>query len=149
MREESTYRPRVRSPTGAVGLMQLMPRTAARIGGQAGVPGAVAHLEDPGTNIALGTYYLGSLLDRYGGNPVRALAGYNAGEDAVDRWLKEIPAELSKEGDVFVEEIPYLETRNYVKKVMKSYQVYLRLYPEEASRGRATVGAPRAAAGKP
>jgi soluble lytic murein transglycosylase-like protein len=139
MREESTYRPRVRSPAGAVGLMQIMPQTAARIGGQAGAPGAVARLEDPATNITLGTYYLGWLLERYGGNTVRALAGYNAynaGEEAVDRWLKEIPAEFLKERDVFVEEIPYLETRNYVKKVMKSYHVYLRLYPQEAPRGK-------------
>ncbi len=141
MREESTYRPRVRSPAGAVGLMQIMPQTAARIGQQAGAPGAVARLEDPGTNITLGTYYLGWLLERYGGNRVRALAGYNAGEEAVDRWLEEIPAEFLKEEDVFVEEIPYQETRNYVKKVMKSYHVYLRLYPEEASRGEAAGGA--------
>jgi soluble lytic murein transglycosylase len=136
MREESTYRPRVRSPAGAVGLMQIMPKTAARIGPKAGARRAEERLEDPGTSIKLGTYYLGWLMERYGGSTARTLAGYNAGEEAVDRWLEEIPANLLDETDVFVEEISYLETRNYVKKVLKSYHVYLRLYPGEGPRGK-------------
>ncbi|MFQ5459099.1 MAG: lytic transglycosylase domain-containing protein, partial [Myxococcota bacterium] len=135
MREESTYRPRIRSPAGAVGLMQVMPATATRLEGKIGVTGAAGKLENPGVNIRLGTYYLSWLMKRYRGRMPRALAGYNAGEDAVDRWLKELPAAILKEPDAFIEEIPYKETRNYVKKVLKSYYVYERLYPGAGKSG--------------
>ena len=129
MREESTYRPAIMSPAGAVGLMQIMPATAERIGPTASVPDAATRLEDPGSNIALGAYYLGWLMARYEGRVALALAAYNAGEDAVDRWRGEMPAEILSEEDAFIEEISYRETRNYVKKVLRSYNIYLRLYP--------------------
>jgi soluble lytic murein transglycosylase len=121
------------SRAGAVGLMQIMPATAERIGRAAGVPDAAARLEDPGSNITLGAYYLGWLLSRYEGRVALALAAYNAGEDAVDRWRGEMPAAILSEEDAFIEEISYRETRNYVKKVLKSYNIYLRLYSSSPS----------------
>ena len=131
MREESTFRPAIRSPAGAVGLLQIMPATARRVGLERGVAEADARLTDPATNIRLGAFYLATLLARYGGNAPRAIAGYNAGEEAVDRWLGDMPAVTLADEDTFVEEIPFQETRDYVKKVWRSYSVYRRLYPED------------------
>jgi len=141
MREESTFRPAIRSPAGAVGLLQIMPATARRLGGAGGTAAADARLTDPVMNIRLGAFYLGKLLARYGGNAPRAIAGYNAGEEAVDRWLGDMPPAILGDADAFIEEIPFEETRDYVKKVCKSYGMYRRLYPDEMHRGDAEAGA--------
>lgn len=121
MREESTFRPKVVSKSGAVGLMQLMPFTAKRMS-----PSSyrIEHLFIPRLNINAGVKYLSFLLKRYHNNMYLAAAGYNAGEEAVDRWVSGGFPSDQEATEEFVEEIPYKETNDYVKKVMKSYWVY-------------------------
>ncbi len=128
MREESRFEPEAQSIAGAIGLMQMMPQTALRYKKNMKVhleksrgPASV-QLEDARTNIMLGSFYLKQLLNRFGSIPV-ALASYNGGEDAVNDWLKK---GKYKTVDEFIEDIPYDETRNYVKKVMTTYFEYLR-----------------------
>ena len=111
-RQESRYSPVVRSVVGAVGLLQLMPETAAELAGR---PLSDAELEDPQRNAGLGGRYLAQLLERWGGDPLLAVASYNAGPNAVARWVS--PA-LQAQPEVWVEAIPYPETRLYVKKVL-------------------------------
>jgi soluble lytic murein transglycosylase len=122
MREESALDPRALSWAGAVGLTQLMLPTAQAVARdlRLGKPSSEGLL-DPALNIQLGAAYLGRLLARFGGNPVYALAGYNAGPSAVDRWRS---SRSGLELDAFVEEIPLAETRAYVKRVLRSYNTY-------------------------
>jgi soluble lytic murein transglycosylase len=128
MREESSFRPAVRSSAGAVGLMQLMPATAARVAGEVGLRGFDEdRLTDPGTNIRLGTAYLDGLLGRFAGRASAAIGSYNAGPEPVARWLGERGGLAD---DEWVETIPYEETRNYVKRVQRSLQVYRELYAD-------------------
>ena len=92
---ESAFNPRAVSPKGAMGLMQLMPATAAKFG--------VTDPFNPGENIRAGVSYLRQLLDRYDNNEQLALAAYNAGPGAVDKYGSKVP--------------PYKETQNYVHKI--------------------------------
>ncbi|HUB08896.1 MAG TPA: transglycosylase SLT domain-containing protein [Myxococcales bacterium] len=135
MREESALDPTVISGAGAVGLTQLMPSTANRIARRLGLPRVtLTTLGDPSLNIRIGCAYVSDLLRRYGRNPALALAAYNAGEGAVDRWLDQHGRESL---DAFVEEIPIAETRGYVKRVLATYATYRYLYgsgPERLSR---------------
>ena len=123
MREESTFNPRAISRAGAVGLMQIMPKTGDFIAmkTRAGSVDREALLR-PELNVRFGSWYLGYLARKFDNNLVLTIAGYNAGPKAVQRWVKKGPAEL----DEFVEEIPYSETRAYAKRVIKSYTVYLK-----------------------
>lgn len=124
MRQESGFRPTIRSPAAAVGLMQILPRTAERIAERLGLPGETAgQLEDPRVNVTMGTWYLSALLERFEGSHALAAAAYNAGPGAVARWLAE-PARKDLPLDEFVESIPYRETRHYVKKVLANHESY-------------------------
>ncbi len=125
MREESGYRPAVVSTAGARGLLQIMPETGERLAQDAGVPFAVGDLFVPEVNIRFGALYLGQLGSRFPGRASAAIGSYNAGPEAVSRWLEERPA-LSD--DEFVESIPYSQTRRYVKRVLRSRHVYRVLY---------------------
>ncbi|MCP9888603.1 lytic transglycosylase domain-containing protein [Cyanobium sp. ATX 6A2] len=111
-KQESRFSPTVRSPVGAVGLLQLMPATAEELLGR---PLQVDELEQPALNASLGARYLRQLLQRWQGNPLLAVASYNAGPNAVAGW---IDPRLSSEPELWVEAIPFPETRLYVKKVM-------------------------------
>ena len=125
IREESSYDPRARSWVGAVGLMQLMPDTARLVAHEAGLAyDEPASLWDPGLNIALGARYLGTLRARFQ-EPLLAVAGYNAGPHRVQRWLADRPTADLEE---FVEQIPFDETRGFVKRVFTSWQHYRRHY---------------------
>jgi soluble lytic murein transglycosylase len=125
IREESAFSPTALSRAGARGLMQLLPATAAHVAGEAGLP-RPPDLDTPGPNIALGTRYLAQLQKEFGGDLVLALAAYNAGPHVVRRWLKNHHS--SQDPETFLEEIPYPETRRYVKRVLGSYDRYRTLY---------------------
>ena len=125
MREESGYRPKVRSVSGARGLLQLMPETAERVAERESLAGfEVDDLFVPNVNIHLGSAYLGELLMRFSGRESAAIGSYNAGPHRVVEWLEED----SLEDDEWVEAIPYDQTRGYVKRVMRSMHVYRVLY---------------------
>jgi soluble lytic murein transglycosylase len=122
MREESALDPRALSWAGALGLTQLMLPTAREVAKKLGLRSPSAdRLFDPETNIQLGAAYLGGLLQRFGGNPVYALASYNAGASAVERWRA---ARRNVDLDAWVEDIPLSETRGYVKRVVRSWNTY-------------------------
>jgi soluble lytic murein transglycosylase len=123
---ESKFDPRT-SRAGAVGLMQLLPQTAAFVARQSGgtefVPGDLA---TPQVNIAYGSYYLRYLIDHYRGQVMPALAAYNAGITNVDRWLSRA------DGQGFtIDAIPFPETQAYVERVLRAQRDYRRTYPEQ------------------
>ncbi len=122
IREESRFDPDAHSTAGALGLMQIMPATAYNLERKIGfsIP-EKARIHDIKVNITLGAYYLSSLLKEFGSIPM-ALAAYNAGEDNVREWIKK---GNYKSLDEFIEDIPFEETRNYVKRVLMTYAVYL------------------------
>jgi peptidoglycan lytic transglycosylase len=128
MRTESSFRPQVKSPVGAYGLMQVMPATAQQIGRTAkeGRPHA-ARFRDPDSNVWLGGWYLAHLVTRYGGQLAPAIGAYNAGPGAMDKWIAE---HGGLDLDEFVERIPYRETRRYVRRVLETYLIYRRLNGE-------------------
>jgi len=128
IRQESRFQADVLSPAGAVGLMQLMPRTAAATARKEKMrkPGRKELLR-PSVNIQLGAAYLSHLVKRYGGDYFRAVAAYNAGEAAVGRWWK------GSNGDpaAFLEGINYKETRFYLRRVFLNLLQYYRIYRPE------------------
>lgn len=126
---ESRFDERARSSQGAVGLMQLLPDTAAQIaretGGVAFLPG---DLEDAGVNVRYGCYYLRRVLDLFDGNTLAAVAAYNAGAGAVARWADAAAAEGHP---LRLSDIPYTETRAYVSQVLELRRVYRDAYGEQ------------------
>ncbi|HBP88090.1 MAG TPA: transglycosylase SLT domain-containing protein [Nitrospirales bacterium] len=128
IREESLYSARVVSPVGAIGLMQLMPATAKKVSRQLGLKDLKSDrqgLDEPNRNIQLGTYYLGQLLNEFQDNIIYSVAAYNAGPQAVKRWIAQ---NGQRDPDEFVELIGYRETREYVKRVLGSYRIYRTLF---------------------
>ncbi|MGB0360884.1 MAG: transglycosylase SLT domain-containing protein, partial [Endozoicomonas sp.] len=121
-RQESAFHPRARSHAGAMGLMQLMPATAKQAARQAGIKlRKNTELYKPEMNIALGTTHLSWLSKRFDNSRILATAAYNAGSTAVHRWLKQrghLPL------DIWIETIPYDETRKYVQNVMAYRVIY-------------------------
>jgi soluble lytic murein transglycosylase len=125
VREESSYYPRAVSRAGARGLMQLMPGTAQPMAEHRGWAFRNGDLlDDPVSNIQLGTAFLGGLLREFG-DPRLAVAAYNAGPRRARQWWQ---ARRSDDVEVWVEEIPFDETRQYVKRVMLSWEEYRRIY---------------------
>ena len=125
VREESSYYPRAVSRAGARGLMQLMPATArpmADLRGLAFEGGSL--LDDPRANLDIGASFLGGLVKEFG-DPRVALAAYNAGPRRAREWLK---ARRTSDMEAWVEQIPYDETRQYVKRVTLSWEEYRRIY---------------------
>lgn len=123
-RRESAFNPTIQSSAGARGLMQLMPATAQLVHKREGVPyEGIASLNDPNINIGLGSSYIGSLLQRYNGNRIAAVAAYNAGPNRIDRWLKN----SGQPFDLFIEQIPFKETREYVLAVLAYRSLFERM----------------------
>jgi soluble lytic murein transglycosylase len=126
MREESAFSPRIESFANAIGLTQMLVKTAKRFSNGAPVTREV--LLDPTKNVELGSRFLGFLWKHFSAAPPLTIAGYNAGEAAVDRWLGE-RGDLAM--DEFMETIPYDETRNYTKRVLASFFAYSWLYGDK------------------
>jgi soluble lytic murein transglycosylase len=127
IRAESAWQPDARSHADAYGLMQLLPVTGRRMARELQLPWAgTGTLFDPSANIRLGTRYLSQQAARFGGSPWLASAAYNAGPGPVQRWLGE---RSSLPADIFIETIPYRETREYVTRVLAFSVIYdWRLY---------------------
>lgn len=123
VREESYFNPSAKSFVGALGLMQLMPQTASEIAVKHGVKKFT--LYNPQQNLMLGNSYYAFLKSQLSGMDVSAIAAYNGGVGSVNSWKQSI---YYNDTDEFVEQIPYPETKNYVKKVFRSYWNYIRIY---------------------
>jgi soluble lytic murein transglycosylase len=129
IRQESRFVAYARSRVGAQGLMQIMPATAQWISRQLGLDRrAHGKVGSPDTNIRFGTYYLKRIYDSLDQSPVLATAGYNAGPGRARRWQ----ADTSLEGAIYVESIPFQETRDYVKRVMTNAMFYRSRFGGEA-----------------
>jgi len=129
-RQESFFRADAVSGAGATGVMQLMPGTAQWL---ASVEKAITrehvdHLTHPGNSLRLGAYYLMRMVERSNGNLIYALASYNAGPGNVSKWLKSHP---NMPPEVFIETLPFRETRHFVKRVLGNYGAYHSLYAGE------------------
>ncbi|MEP8539093.1 murein transglycosylase [Enterobacter sp. BNK-29] len=126
-RQESAWNPKVRSPVGASGLMQIMPGTATHTVKMFNIPGysSPSQLLDPDTNINIGTSYLQYVYQQFGNNRIFSSAAYNAGPGRVRTWLGNSAGRI--DAVAFVESIPFSETRGYVKNVL-AYDAYYRYF---------------------
>ncbi|HZW86373.1 MAG TPA: transglycosylase SLT domain-containing protein, partial [Gallionella sp.] len=125
MRQESRFVTQANSSVGAAGLMQIMPGTARLMAKKLGLKNyhdALLHQLD--TNLKLGIYYMKSILSELDNNPVLASTAYNAGPRRAEQWRADYPLE----GAIYIETIPFDETRNYVKKVMSNTMYYARQF---------------------
>ena len=126
IKAESNFHRNIESSSGAIGLMQLMEATAIEMANEIGEEVVVKEaLYNPEINIKIGTRYYAYLLEHYNGNEQLAFASYNAGIGNVDRWIKE---GIIKEDGSNLENIPFKETNNYVRKVVRNYKIYKKLY---------------------
>ena len=125
---ESRFDAGARSEHGAVGLMQVLPETAEQIAGETGgVDFETGDLADPEVNVRYGTYYLRTVLDQFDGDVVAAVAAYNAGAGAVQEWVDQAHAAGH---DLRIRDIPYPETRAYVRSVLAARAAYRHAYGE-------------------
>jgi len=125
MRRESAFRPDARSSAGAVGLVQLIPPTAERLAVVHGMaPGRIRRLELPDVSVPLGAAYLGLLSDRFA-DPAVVLAAYNAGPAAAAKWARD---RAGRPLDEWAEDVPFRETRRYVKNVAADHVLYRALW---------------------
>ncbi len=129
MRVESVYNPRIISYAGAIGLMQIMPRTGRLIARSLGrTDFTVDQLLDPAVNVEFAAWYLASLIERFDGRLPLAIASYNGGPHNVRRWMRDHAETMPL--DAFLERIPFSQTHRYVRRVLTHYAAY------RAQRGR-------------
>lgn len=125
--EESRFRPKAKSPAGALGLMQIMPGTAKRIAVKMRLKEFKEEdLLNPELNIRMGVWYFRFLINKYNGDETLALAAYNAGYRYVDEWIKK-----GKQVKIKPDDIPFPETRDFIYKVKNSSEKYYELYGDE------------------
>ena len=126
IKAESLFDQYAISHAGAIGMMQLMPKTAKRVSKKYGIKfRSKFDLFDSTINKKIGAYHMQDLLKTFNGEIVPVIASYNAGRSVVSRWWKN---KKNESIDVFIEQIPYLETRKYVKKVLGYYREYKKIY---------------------
>lgn len=126
IRQESNFNPQATSPAGARGLMQLMPAVGQQLAAEKGIgPWNPDLLYDPAVSIRLGTAHLSTLVRKYP-ELVKALAAYNAGESRVEKWSTKKGA---SDPEIFTERIPFVETRDYVRAILRNRAYYQALYP--------------------
>ena len=125
-RQESEFDPQARSPSDALGLMQLLPRTAREMAHKMDMIFHRKKLFDGGYNMKIGSHYLSRLIGGYDGSYVMAIAAYNAGPGNVRKWIRQFgtPGSDMESAIMWIEKIPFAETRNYVQRVMENLQVY-------------------------
>lgn len=126
IKAESNFNPDITSNSGAMGLMQLMENTAEETAKKCKIELTTKEmLYQPETNIMLGTTYFANLTKQYDNNINLSLAAYNAGIGNVEKWIKE---GIIKEDGSDIENIPFKETNNYVRKILRDYNIYQELY---------------------
>ncbi len=129
IRQESRFEPEIESSAGALGLMQVIPSTAKTVAKNIGL--ASYSMTNPEDNVNIGTYYLDFTHKKYGNNSMLAVASYNAGPNAVAKWVNRYGL---KDADEFVEKIPYSETKGYVESVFENYWNYMLVYNPEVGK---------------
>jgi soluble lytic murein transglycosylase len=123
--QESTFDAGITSSAGAIGLMQIMPATGRMVARELGIkPFTTRRLTDPEVNMAIGTEHFADLMERFG-HAAYALAGYNAGSHRVVKWKADSPGLPI---DEWIDDIPFPETQNYVKRILGTAEDYRRLY---------------------
>ena len=127
IRQESRFVAVARSSVGAGGLMQVMPATAQWVANRMGIKYHAGMVNEVGANVQLGTYYMKHVLESLSNQPVLATAGYNAGPGRARAWQ---PLDAPMEAAIYVESIPFFETRDYVKKVMANAVAYSMTFGE-------------------
>lgn len=126
IKAESNFNSNVVSTSNAIGLMQLMDTTAEEIAGKLGINFMKkASLYNPELNIQLGTKYFSNLMKQYNDNYLLAITAYNAGIGNVQKWIEQ---GIIKEDGSDIENIPFKETNNYVRKILRDYKIYKKLY---------------------
>jgi soluble lytic murein transglycosylase len=126
IKAESNFETNITSSSGAMGLMQLMDSTAREVTQKIGIAYPTKEiLYDPETNILIGIKYYSMLIEKYDGNMLLALTSYNAGIGNVDKWIQ--AGTIKKDGSD-IENIPFKETNNYVRKILRDYKIYQELY---------------------
>lgn len=128
IKAESNFKPEVKSKSGAVGLMQLMEATAKETAEKVGMEYDSLTLYEPEKNIQLGVKYFSDLYKNYDGNINLALAAYNAGSANLKSWIAK--GNIKEDGSD-IENIPVKETNNYVRKILRDYEIYQELYVEQ------------------
>ncbi len=143
--QESSFDADIRSSANAVGLMQVLPSTGRRYARRVGIRRfRTSMLTQPDVNLRLGTAIFADLVKKFGGTHL-ALASYNAGDSAVARWIAERPGDIPR--DEFIDDIPYPETQNYVRKILGTAEDYRMLYGASTTRASSHTSGAAATSG--